>query len=68
MLVLARRRGEEIRIGEFVRIVVISVKGSQVRLGFEAPREIGIVRGELAADAAEFIYDDFECPAKLCDR
>ena len=60
MLVLARRKGEEVQIGDAIRIVVVSVKGSQVRLGFDAPPEVAIRRGEICFDAsstAEFAYD-----------
>ena len=52
MLVLARRKGEEVLIGDGVRIVVISVKGSLVRLGFDVPREVPIRRGEICFDAS----------------
>lgn len=37
MLVLTRRAGEEIRIGDDIRIVVSRVRGNQVRIGIEAP-------------------------------
>jgi carbon storage regulator len=50
MLVMARKPGEAIAIGEQVVIRVIEVSGGQVRLGIEAPREIKI-RG-LEPDAA----------------
>lgn len=47
MLVLGRRVGEEILIGDNVRLVVVSVRGNQVRLGFEAPREVPVRRSEV---------------------
>ncbi|MDX8390557.1 MAG: carbon storage regulator [Mariprofundaceae bacterium] len=47
MLILTRKQGEVITIGEQVRIEVISVKGSQVRLKIDAPREVRIMREEL---------------------
>lgn len=47
MLVLSRKRLESIVIGGNVKITVLSVKGNQVRLGIEAPSEMGILRGEL---------------------
>ena len=49
MLVLARSVGDEVVIGDNIRLVVISIRGTHVRLGFEAPREVGIVRREVAA-------------------
>lgn len=44
MLVLSRRTGEEIRIGDDIRIKVASIRGSRVRLAIEAPRELRVVR------------------------
>ena len=47
MLVLTRRLGESITIGENVRVVIVDIDGNQVKLGIEAPREIDIYREEL---------------------
>lgn len=47
MLVLTRKKEEEIRIGDEITIKVISIKGGGVRLGIDAPKEISIVRSEL---------------------
>lgn len=47
MLVLTRKLGEVIRIGEAVTIRVLEVKGNQVRLGVDAPAEIRIYREEI---------------------
>ncbi|MBZ0267391.1 carbon storage regulator CsrA [bacterium] len=47
MLVLTRRRGEWIAVGEDVRIRVLSVKGDQVQLGVDAPRAVPVHRGEI---------------------
>ena len=46
MLVLTRRKGESIAIGENIQIQVLSVKGGQVRIGVNAPREIAVNREE----------------------
>lgn len=48
MLVLSRRIGEEIIIGDNCRVIVASVDGHTVRLGIEAPREVVIRRKEIA--------------------
>lgn len=48
MLTLTRKVGEKILIGENIEIVVKEIRGNQVRLGVEAPREIGIMRPEVA--------------------
>lgn len=49
MLVLSRRRNGVLMIGGNVRIVVLDVAGDQVKIGIEAPREIEVIRGELAS-------------------
>ncbi len=47
MLVLTRKLGEVIRVGESVTVRVLEVKGNQVRLGVEAPAEVRIYREEI---------------------
>ena len=47
MLVLSRDVNEVVVIGDSIRIVVISVRGSQVRLGIDAPTEIPVHREEV---------------------
>lgn len=47
MLVLSRKAGEKIRIGDDVTLTVISVKGKRIRLGVEAPQHCRIVRDEI---------------------
>ncbi|MDO8185845.1 carbon storage regulator [Conexibacter sp. JD483] len=49
MLVLTRRPGETIEIGNGIRITLISAGNGRARLGTTAPRDVEIVRGELAA-------------------
>ena len=53
MLVLTRRVGEVIVIHETIKVKVISVKGVQVRLGLDAPKEINIRREELKPQEAQ---------------
>jgi carbon storage regulator CsrA len=48
MLVLTRKLQEKIRIGSDITITVLRVKGNTVRIGVEAPRDVRVVRGELA--------------------
>jgi carbon storage regulator len=47
MLVLTRKLGEVIRVGDTVTVRVLEVKGNQVRLGVEAPAEVRIYREEI---------------------
>jgi carbon storage regulator len=47
MLVLTRKTGEAIQIGEDIEISVISVKGDQVKLGINAPKNVEIHRKEI---------------------
>lgn len=47
MLVLTRRLGEAITIGENIRIVVVDISGHQVKLGIDAPKDVEIYREEL---------------------
>jgi carbon storage regulator len=51
MLVLTRRAGESIVIGDEVRVVVLDVRGDTVRLGIEAPRNVQVHRAEVYAEA-----------------
>ncbi len=47
MLVLTRKLGESIAIDDNIKIVVVQIKGKQVRLGIKAPRETKIHREEV---------------------
>jgi carbon storage regulator CsrA len=47
MLVLTRKLQEKICIGNDITVTVLRVKGQQVRIGIEAPRDIRVIRGEL---------------------
>jgi carbon storage regulator len=53
MLVLSRRAGEEVVIGDLIRLTVVEIRGRQVRLGFTAPRDINIRREELCYESEE---------------
>jgi carbon storage regulator len=47
MLVLSRRLGENIRIGDDIKVIVLDVKGGQVKLGVEAPLCVTVHRQEI---------------------
>jgi carbon storage regulator len=48
MLVLSRKAGEKIHIGNNITVTVIDVRGERVKLGFECPAEIPVHREEVA--------------------
>lgn len=48
MLILSRRVGESVKIGDDVSITVLRVKGNQVRLGVNAPRSLAVQREEMS--------------------
>ena len=48
MLILTRKVGESITIGDDVTITVVASKGGQVRIGIDAPKSVSITRSELS--------------------
>jgi carbon storage regulator len=49
MLILTRKSGETITIGDNIQIRVLGIKGGQVRIGIDAPREVSVNREEVRA-------------------
>lgn len=47
MLVIARKIGQTIRIGEDIEVTISAIRGDQVRLAIQAPRQIPILRTEI---------------------
>ena len=47
MLILTRRVGETVMVGDDISIVVLGVKGNQVRIGVNAPKEIAVHQEEI---------------------
>jgi carbon storage regulator len=61
VLILTRRIGESIRIDDNVTITVLGVKGSQVRIGVDAPREVQVHREEIY----QRVNDDEQEPLEI---
>ncbi len=58
MLVLSRKEGERISIGDNITLIVSKVSGNRVTIGIEAPRDVKVVRGELQLQAVTEIEID----------
>lgn len=53
MLVLSRKVGERIWIGDEIAVTVVRVSGGSVRIGIEAPHDLPVVREELKPEAGQ---------------
>jgi carbon storage regulator len=53
MLVLSRKNNESIVIDGGIKITIVEIRGNTIRLGIEAPREVGVMREELVLARAE---------------
>lgn len=59
MLVLSRKTGERVLIGQDIYVKVIEIRGDRVKLGFEGPDEVPIHREELAIQmATEALFNE----------
>jgi carbon storage regulator len=58
MLVLTRKTGQRIRIGEDITLVITEINGDSVRVGFDAPKSVVILREEIYERVH---YDPAQC-------
>jgi carbon storage regulator len=56
MLVLSRKTGERIDIGEDIQVVILGVSNGRVKLGFEAPRNVAVRRSEVERPGFEIEF------------
>ena len=63
MLVLSRKDGEQIRIGDTITLTVVSVRGKRVKIGIEAPKNCRIVREEVQPKVPDL--SDSQCEFAL---
>ncbi len=47
MLILTRKIGETIRIGNEIKVIILETKGKQIKIGIEAPLDLAVHRGEV---------------------
>ena len=62
MLILTRRIGEAVMIGDNVSITIMGIKGNQVRVGFTAPKDIAVYREEIYERIKRHQIDTVEEP------
>jgi len=67
MLVLSRKPGEAIRIGDDIEISVIEVRGDTVRIGINAPRNVPVFRMELLAEVAKTNLESVKAASQAMD-
>jgi len=68
MLVLTRKSGEAIRIGDDIRLVVVEIKENQVKLGIDAPMDRTIHREEIYLKIEQENISALGLPADLAER
>jgi carbon storage regulator CsrA len=60
MLILSRKLGEKVIIGNGITLIVVEVRGNRVRFAFDAPDQVCIRRGELACWQADWFDADLD--------
>ena len=65
MLVLTRRAGQSLRVGQNVEVRVVRIEGDRVVLGIAAPRHVAVVRSELVEQVSGEVREAAETRARL---
>ena len=74
MLVLTRKKEEKLAIGDNITVTILKVKGNSVQIGIEAPRDVRVLRSELAFeqpqcnDESESLHDEDKSPRHGANR
>lgn len=63
MLILSRKAGEVVHIGDKIKVSIMKLAGGRVRLGIEAPEDVRILRGELDGWLATSLDESNRCPS-----
>jgi carbon storage regulator len=63
MLVLSRKQGEQIKIGDGITVTILGVRGGVVKVGIDAPPHLRILRGELSQWLNSNPQEDADHPA-----
>ena len=58
MLILTRRTGETLNIGDHIQVTVLGIKGNQVRIGINAPKDVPVHREEIYEKIKHEDFDD----------
>jgi carbon storage regulator len=62
MLVLSRKQGEQIKIGQGITVTVLGIRGGVLKLGIDAPPHLRILRGELTEWINSTLQEDGQKP------
>lgn len=68
MLVLSRKKGETIKIGDDIEITVVAIGNDQIKLGINAPKHIEILRKELFEDVKDQNEQALHVPTDLLNK
>lgn len=62
MLVLTRKKGEALIIGEDIEIKILDIAGDKVSIGIEAPKSVRVIREELISQTIEYNIESLKSP------